>query len=129
MIHHLTLSLIPGYLILNNNNNNNNISVSGGGRAAGPMGLPYLRAVTQRTWACHFSFRSRCVGSLQKAFGLFQAKPGTHHRLCGGIPHLEKKLVLGGDRVYSICPSVKQGTSEYPKSSGVTIPAGPPPWV
>ena len=67
--------------------------------------------------------------SLQKAFGLFQAKPGTYNRPCGGIPLLRAELVLGGDRVYSICPSVKQGTSEYPKSSGVTIPAGPPPWV
>ena len=67
--------------------------------------------------------------SLQKAFSSKQARPGTHHRLCGGIPHLEKKLDLGGKKVYSMCPSVKQGTSEYPTSSGVTIPAGQAPWV
>jgi len=65
--------------------------------------------------------------SLQKAFHSCGATHRTHHRLSGGIPHLEKKLA--GKKVYSICPSVKQGTSEYPKSSGVTIPAGPPPWV
>ena len=67
--------------------------------------------------------------SLQKAFSSKHPWGGTNHRLCGGIPCLREKLDLGGDGVYSVCPSVKQGTSEYPKSSGVTIPAGPPPWV
>ena len=101
-----------------------------------PMQHTHLLVLTDEYWTLIGSLAERAisafvpgVGSLQKAFHSCGATHRTHHRLCGGVPLLREKLDLGGDWVYSICLSVKQGTSEYPKSSGVTIPSGPPPWV
>ena len=97
------------------------------------MGRPYLRAVIQRTWGCRSKKNIRHLIEPKLLLSVGGLTPNdldlASRLLCYHICCLIIFLEIAGKKVYSICQSVKQGTSEYPKSSGVTIPAGPPPWV